>query len=176
MTDRSLPPKAPELRRLLEPLVRHGVDFVVIGGMAGTAHGSTFPSYDLDVVYARDRANIGRLVAALEEIGVRLRGAPEDLPFVLDARTIENGSNFTFETPFGDFDILGDAAGMRPFEKLLAASEALDIGGLEVRVASISDLIAMKSAANRSKDKIMVEEYIVLAEERKRKRRKQEED
>lgn len=172
MTDRSLPPKAPELRRLLEPLVRRGVDFVVIGGMAGTAHGSTFPSYDLDVTYARGRANIGRLVAALEEIGVRLRGAPDDLPFVLDSRTIENGSNFTFETPFGDFDILGDVAGMRSYEKLLAASETLDVGGLEVRVASISDLIAMKGAANRSKDKVMVEEYIVLADEQKRRRKK----
>ena len=145
----------------------------MVGGMAGIAHGSTFPSYDLDVVYARDRANIGRLVVALEEIGVRLRGAPDDLPFVLDARTIENGSNFTFETRFGDFDILGDAAGMRPFEKLIGASEELDVGGFPVRVASISDLIAMKSAANRSKDKVMVEEYIVLAEERKRRGREE---
>lgn len=147
--------------------MRHGVDFVVVGGTAGSAHGSTYPSYDLDVVYSRDRANIGRLVGALEEIGVRLRGAPDDVPFILDARTIENGANFTFETPFGDFDILGDAAGMRPFEKLFAASEEIEVGGLVIRVASISDLIAMKSAANRSKDKVMVEEYITLAEERK---------
>ena len=166
MSDRSLPPKAPELRRLLEPLVRHGVDFVVIGGTAGIAHGSTYPSYDLDVVYARDRPNIARLVSALREIGVRLRGAPDDLPFVLDERTIENGSNFTFETPFGDFDVLGDAAGLRGFEKLQTASETLDVGGFPVHVASIGDLIAMKRAANRSKDKVMVEEYIALDEER----------
>jgi len=160
----SLPKKAPELPKLFGPLVRHGVDFVLIGGMAGIARGSTYPSYDLDVVYARDPANIARLVASLEEIGVRLRGAPEDLPFQLDARTIENGANFTFVTPYGDLDVLGDVAGVRSFEELVAESETKEFWGLPVRVASLDHLIAMKRAANRPKDRNMVEEYIVLAD------------
>lgn len=167
MNDRLLPPKAPDLHRLLEPLVRHGVDFVLIGGMAGIAHGSNYPSFDLDVVYARDRANIGRLVAALEEIGVRLRGAPEDLPFVLDARTIENGANFTFVTPFGDLDVLGEVAGIRSFDELNSEAEEREIAGLPIQVASIDHLIAMKRAANRPKDRNMVEEYLVIADERR---------
>ncbi|HUB99776.1 MAG TPA: hypothetical protein VMS11_08130 [Solirubrobacterales bacterium] len=140
------------------------MDFVLIGGMAGIARGSTYPSYDLDVVYARDPANIARLVASLEEIGVRLRGAPEDLPFQLDARTIENGANFTFVTPYGDLDVLGDVAGVRSFEELVAESETKEFWGLPVRVASLDHLIAMKRAANRPKDRNMVEEYIVLAD------------
>lgn len=172
----SLPAKAPELRELLEPLVRHGVDFVLIGGMAGIAHGSTFPSYDLDVLYARDKANIVRLVAALDEIGVRLRGAPEDLPFQLEPRTIENGANFTFVTPFGDLDVLADAAGMPSYENLTAAAEEREMWGIPVRVASIDHLIGMKRAANRNKDKVMVDEYIVLAEEKKRRAKEEKED
>jgi predicted nucleotidyltransferase len=167
VTDRSLPPKAPELHRLLEPLVRHGVDFVLIGGMAGIAHGSNYPSYDLDVVYARTRANVARLVTALAEIGVRLRGAPANLPFVLDAKTIENGANFTFVTPFGDLDVLGDVTGMRSFDDLATAAKERDVGGLPVRVASLGHLIAMKKAANRPKDRLMVEEYLVIADEQR---------
>lgn len=170
MTEGSLPPKAPEMRRLLDPLVRHGVDFVLIGGVAGNAWGSNYPTYDLDVVYARDRANIARLVVALEEIGVRLRGAPPDLPFQLDARTIENGSNFTFETPYGDFDTLGDVAGIRSYEELRANSEQRELWGFVVRIASIDHLIAMKRAANRTKDKLMVEEYIAISDLERRKR------
>lgn len=160
-----LPPKAPDLRRLLGPLVRHGVDFVLIGGMAGIALGSNYPSYDLDVAYARNKANVKALVSALEEIGVRLRGAPADLPFQLEERTIEKGANFTFITPFGDFDVLADVAGIRSYADLLAGAEEKEIFGLPVRVASIDHLIAMKRAANRPKDRNMLEEYVVLADE-----------
>jgi predicted nucleotidyltransferase len=167
MNDRALPPKAPEVGKLLAALVRHGVDFVVVGGQAGIALGSSYPSYDLDVMYARGHANAVRLVAALEEIGVTLRGTPADLPFQLDARTIENGANFTFTTPYGDLDVLADVGGVRSYEELRSQSEEREIAGLEVRIASLDHLIAMKRAANRTKDKLMLEEYIVIADERR---------
>lgn len=137
---------------------------MLIGGMAGIARGSNYPSFDLDVAYARDKANVRRLVSALEEIGVRLRGAPADLPFVLDNRVIENGANFTFITPFGDLDVLADIDGIRSYRELLAKSEEREFFGLAVRVASLDHLIAMKRAANRPKDRNMLEEYLVLAE------------
>jgi hypothetical protein len=162
--DLELPHKAPEFRQLLAPLIEHGVDFVLIGGQAGISHGSTYPSYDLDVIYARDRDNVTRLVAALQEIGVRLRGAPPELPFQLDTKTIENGANFIFETPYGDLDVLADAAGMRSYEDLKSESVEREVFGHLVRVASIDNLIAMKKAAGRTKDKLMVEEYIVIAD------------
>ncbi len=168
MTPDPLPPRPPDLRALLTPLLRHGVDFVMVGGMAGLSHGSSYPSYDLDVVYARDRDNIGRLVDALREIGVKLRGAPADLPFLLDAKTIENGSNFTFITRHGDFDILGHADGMPSYDELRSEASVHDILGLDIRVASIEHLIAMKRAANRPKDRVAVEEYIVIADEQRR--------
>ncbi len=162
--DQALPPKAPEFRQLLEPLIAHGVDFVLIGGQAGISHGSTYPSFDLDLVYARGSDNVARLVVALEEIGVRLRGAPRDLPFQLDVGTIENGANFTFETPHGDLDVLADAAGMRSYDDLKSGSVEREVFGHLVRVASLDHLIAMKRAAGRTKDKLMVEEYIVIAD------------
>ena len=168
MIGEPLPPKAPDLQALLKPLVDHGVDFVVIGGMAGIALGSNYPSFDLDVMYERGRANIQRLVAALRELDVRLRGAPPDLPFLLDARTIENGANFTFITSHGDIDVLADVAGVKGYEPVAGRAVEREIAGLPVKVASIDDLIAMKRAANRPKDRNMLEEYIVIADERRR--------
>jgi hypothetical protein len=164
----ALPPKAPDVAALLEPLVRHGVDFVLVGGMAGIAQGSNYPSYDLDIAYARDRANLDRLAAALDDLDVRLRGAPPDLPFVLDAGTLKRGANFTFVTPHGDLDVLADVAGIRSYRELRDSAEEKEIGGFAVLVASIDHLIAMKRAANRTKDKLMLEEYIVIAGEQDR--------
>lgn len=162
------PPDPPRLPELLGPLVSHGVDFVVIGGMAGASHGSAYPSYDLDVAYDRTRANLERLAEALQEIGVRLRAAPDDLPFTLDAKTLDNGANFTFVTPFGDFDIHAHVPGISSYEDLRTASAVERIAGFDVRVASIDHLISMKRAANRTKDKLMLEEYIVIADEQQR--------
>lgn len=149
---------------LLEVLVRHGVDFVLIGGMAGIARGSAYPTYDLDVAYGRDAANLERLAGALRELEVTLRGAPDDLPLEIDARTLSNGANFTFDTEFGPFDVLGDVGGVRSFEELRQGATLKTLWDLPVRVASIDQLIAMKRAANRPKDRLMLEEYVVIAD------------
>jgi hypothetical protein len=153
---------------LLQALERHGVDFVLVGGLAGIAHGSSYPTYDLDIAYSRDRANLGRLVDALREIGVTLRGAPADLPFQLDAATLASGANFTFDTEFGSFDILGDVAGIKSYDELRRDSKVEEVFGKEVRIASLDHLIAMKRAANRPKDQVMVMEYVELADEIRR--------
>ncbi len=158
-------PRPPNVGALLGALNRHGVDFVVIGGLAGIAHGSAYPTYDLDVAYAREPANQQRLADALAELDVTLRGAPPDLPFQLDVKTIHNGSNFTFDTKFGSFDVLGEAAGVTSFEDLRSAASQEEIEGVPVRIASIDHLIAMKRAGNRPKDQLMLEEYIVIADE-----------
>ena len=93
-------------RALLRVLVEHAVDFVVVGGMAGAARGSAFVTHDLDIAYGRDRENLEKLAAALHEVGARLRGAPEDVPFILDADSLERGAHFTFDTDSGPLDIL----------------------------------------------------------------------
>jgi hypothetical protein len=54
---------------LVGALVRHGVAFVVIGGVAAEAHGVFWMTLDLDVVIATTEENYAALVAALDELG-----------------------------------------------------------------------------------------------------------
>ena len=64
----------------LRLLTRHQVEFVIVGGVAISAHGSSYLTYDLDVAYARTRDNIGRLAAALAPYHPRPRDFPADPP------------------------------------------------------------------------------------------------
>jgi hypothetical protein len=150
---------------LLLALNAAGVDFVVIGGLAGMAQGSSYPSFDLDIAYARDRPNLERLASVLAGLDVSLTNAPLDLPFVPDAQTLENGADFTFDTKHGRFDILGHLPGIRDYAALRAEAVIAAIEGVEAPVASIDHLIAMKRASNRPKDQRMLEDYIVIADE-----------
>jgi hypothetical protein len=150
---------------LIEALAAARVDFVVIGGVAGGSYGSTFGTFDVDVAYARDTGNLERLATILESLGATLRGAPPDLPFQLDAKTLANGANFTFTTRLGSLDILADPAGAPPYRDLKAAGTKITVAGWQIIVASLDHLIAMKEAAGRPKDKLMATEYRVLSDE-----------
>jgi hypothetical protein len=82
-----------DFARLLAALVNGGVEFIIIGGMAATAHGSAHVTVDLDIVYRRTLDNIARLAAALAPLQPYLRGAPPGLPFRFEADTIKRGLN-----------------------------------------------------------------------------------
>jgi hypothetical protein len=137
----------------------------VIGATAGRLLGSPTVTRDLDICYARDAANLEALATALQELHARLRGAPSDVPFKLDARSLRAGDSFTFETDAGDLDILGTPAGTDGYTELIRTAQELDLGGLTVKVASIDALIAMKRAAGRPKDLIEVEVLAALRNE-----------
>src|SRR5438067_13930694 len=92
-------------------LHRHGVRFVVIGGVAGRLWGSPTMTNDVDICHARDPQNLERLAAALVELHASLRGVDDDGPFLLDAETLSRGQNFTFLTSAGALDVLSAPAG-----------------------------------------------------------------
>lgn len=146
-------------------LVEKTVQFVLIGGFAGRLHGSNLVTNDLDICYSRDPDNLEHLASALREMGATLRGAPEDIPFLLDARTLQAGDHFTFDTIFGSLDCLGTPAGVGGYDHLERTSKEMDLDGLSVKVASLDDLIAMKLAAARPQDMYQAEVLGALREE-----------
>lgn len=156
---------------LIEQLASGDVDFVVIGGVAGGAHGSAFGTFDLDIAYSREPKNLERLAGVLQSLGARLRGAPADVPFRLDARTLRAGANFSFTTRLGSLDVLSDCPGAPRYETLKRDATAVSFRNHSVRIASLDHLIAMKEAAGRPKDKAMAAEYRVLADEIRLRRR-----
>ncbi|HEX5136757.1 MAG TPA: hypothetical protein VFY93_07290 [Planctomycetota bacterium] len=144
----------PALVRIAEHFQRHGVAFLVIGGQAAALFGSAHPTYDVDLCYRRDPDNLHRLADALRELHPTLRGAPEDLPFRPDPKSLVLGSNFTLETDLGPLDLLGWVEPLGGYEEIAPRAATIRLGTIEVLVACLDDLIRIKRHVSRPKDKL----------------------
>lgn len=154
--------------RLLGVLTAHGVDFVVVGGIAATLLGSARDTFDLDICPAPDPANLDALGKTLIELRARLRGIEESVPFVPDRRALAQVELLTLDTDLGPLDILMRPDGGPAYERLRRHAERKDLGAFSVLVASIADLIAMKQNAGRPKDLVVVEELEAVRRMRRR--------
>lgn len=148
-----LPPEL-DPQPILETLHRHGVQFVLIGGLATIHWGSPFPTEDIDITPERSIANLDRLSAALRDLGalVRTSSEPRGLPFAHTGSSLNAASVWNLTTDYGDFDISFVPNGTDGYADLVRDAELAPVFGVEVRIASLADIIRSKQAANRPKD------------------------
>jgi hypothetical protein len=152
----------PDVAAILEVLVRHEVDFVVIGGVAVAHHGFVRATRDVDVIPHPARANLVRLRGALEELEARpasLRDfRPEELPAPFTREGLLNLGSWDLETKYGRLEILqyvvGKLEDTTDYKRLRDAADAgrYDFG--TVWFASYEDLIDFKNIAGRDQDLI----------------------
>ncbi len=152
---------------ILAGLLRNGVEFIVVGGLAAQAHGSPSLTGDLDICYARDRDNLARLAATLDELTAVRRNLPGGGPRLppLDERTLRMGDLFRLATIAGDLDLLAAPDPGLDYERLRTTAVSTTVAGQPVLIASLADLIDMKRAAGRPKDRIELEILGALREE-----------
>jgi predicted nucleotidyltransferase len=143
----------PDPRALLEILARHEVDFVVIGGVAVQAYGHLRTTRDVDVIAAPTRENGQRLAAALTELrAVNRGGDARHLHDPTDPATYEEAGSLFLDTTAGMLDVMQDAAGAPPYPELRERAVNVSLGSIEVRIAGLDDLLALKRAAGRPVD------------------------
>jgi len=152
MTDADTPL---DLARLVHLLNSHGVDFVVIGGLAAIAHGARRMTLDLDIVPDPEPANFQRLAAAVPALGIADETVTDGGFQQLDPRDevdLARSRTITLRTAAGQLDVLNRAREAPPYRDLATRAVRLPIAGVEVLVAGVDDLIAMKLASGRPKD------------------------
>jgi predicted nucleotidyltransferase len=157
-----------DFNALLRLLTENKVEFIIVGGAAATAHGSARLTIDLDVVYSRNRANISRIVKALQPLEPYLRGAPPGLPFDWSVETIEKGLNFTLTTTLGAVDLLGEIVGGGGYDQLVVHTIDIEVAGVSCQCLALERLIEVKRAAGRPKDlEVVAELEQILSETQK---------
>jgi hypothetical protein len=137
---------------LLAALRRHDVEFIVIGAVAAIAQGYPLTTRDLDVTPLREHENAERLATALRELDAKLRTATELVDFPIEATYLEQVDSWALLTQLGELDILFEPDGTAGYPDLRRGAVEVTLG-VPVLVASLRDVIRMKEASSREKDR-----------------------
>jgi predicted nucleotidyltransferase len=147
---------------MVAQLAKAEIRFVVIGGLAMRAQGSTRLTEDLDICYDPEPENVQRLASLLADWHAYLRGVEPGLPFVMDARTFRTTPVMTLITDHGAIDVMDEVSGVGGWPSVLAESDEIAWSGVTVRVLSLRGLIKAKRASARPKDLAQLPELEAL--------------
>ncbi|NKB86704.1 MAG: hypothetical protein GKS06_00585 [Acidobacteria bacterium] len=143
---------------ILAVLEKHGVRYVLIGGLAATLHGSPHLTTDVDITPSTSRQNLAALAAALVDLEARIRvgTSPDGLPFERSAEALERADIWNLVTSHGALDLTFTPSGTQGFDDLRRDALAITVRDLAIKVASLADIIRSKEAANREKDRLVL--------------------
>ena len=140
-----------DAERILRALAEHGVDYVLIGGLAVQTHGHVRTTNDADLIPAPNPANLKRLVSALRALDARVLNAGEEGTAV-DAKMLPRATIWQFVTRDGGIDVMHEVPGGRPYAELSDRALHVRLGDIDVPVVDLDDLIQMKLARGRPVD------------------------
>ena len=158
----------PRLAEVLRILHAHGVEFIVVGGMAAVIGGAPVVTRDVDVLPARSSANVERLLAALSRLDATFRG--DDRGLRPTAAHLAGPGHLRLQTRYGPLDVLGTIEDDTTYEDVFDQSYAVDLGGFEVRALSLERLLVVKRKLGRPKDLLMALQIEATLEEMRTKR------
>lgn len=132
-----------DIAELLKSLNDHSVKYVLIGAMALAPHGFSRATRDIDILIEPTDENVQRTMKALEACGYDLMGLePGEM---LEKKILLR--QYVLET-----DIHPSVAGVT-FEDVWKHKIMEKLFDIPTNIASLEDLIKMKRAAGRPKDK-----------------------
>jgi predicted nucleotidyltransferase len=145
-------------QEILAALDRHGVRYVVIGGLAAILHGAPHVTTDVDIVPEEALRNLERLSEVLRELSAKIRVAGEEdgVPFSHDADSLARVRIWNLVTDRGNLDITFQPSGTHGYEDLRRDAVQMTVRGVEVPVASLADVIRSKEAAGRERDRAIL--------------------
>jgi predicted nucleotidyltransferase len=136
----------------LRSLCERDIQFIIVGGLAAVLNGAPVQTYDVDLVYSRDQANVDRLLNFLQEIDAIFRIQPERRLRPTGSH-LTAGGHLNLLTRFGPVDLLASIGQNLGYSDLLPHSSEMDIGEeIRVRVLNLETLISIKEQLASEKD------------------------
>jgi hypothetical protein len=140
---------------LLRVLLRHGVDFFVVGGVAAQLEGAPILTLDLDVLFEKTPENLGHLLTAFRELNARYRD-PAGRHIEPDLAKLETLRLHRLLTDLGALDVLSEIGDGLTYQDLAGRTVSYELGESSVRVLELGAVIETKEQANREKDRAVL--------------------
>jgi hypothetical protein len=141
---------------LLSALCAEGVDFVLIGGLAGTIRGTTRVTRDIDIAYGTERRNLERICAVLNryEPEAIFLGKVQAGNLTLTPELLKRSETLQLSTSLGEVDLLNRVEGFKSYGAIKALTTSYPLPGRDVQVPVLSTegLLKAKRAMSRPKD------------------------
>ena len=152
---------------LLERLVNHGVDFVIVGGFAGIVYGCTYVTQDVDICCDFSPANLLALLRAVSDLDPVHRMTPQRKKLELTEETCAQFKNLYLDTKEGQLDCLSFIDGLGDFSQTKKESQLIEVEETKMRVLSLDALVRTKKAMNRPRDREAISQLEAIRELRK---------
>jgi hypothetical protein len=140
---------------LLRALLRHGVDFLVVGGVAAQLEGAPILTFDLDVLYDKKPENLEHLLAVLKELKAHYRD-PAGRHIEPDMDKLRTFRMHLLLTELGALDVLSAIGSGLTYQDLVDRTVVYELEEMRVRVLELAAVIETKEQANRDKDRAVL--------------------
>lgn len=148
-------PRSVRFLGLLRVLLRHKVDFLVVGGVAAQLEGAPIVTFDLEILYDKAPENLSRLLAALRELKARYRD-PAGRHIEPDTAKLATFRVNLLLTDLGALDVLSAIGKGLTYQDLVGRTLSYELGEVRVRVLDLAAVIETKEQANRDKDRAVL--------------------
>jgi hypothetical protein len=147
-------PPANALTTIVDRLVGARIRFVLVGGLAAVSQGAPITTRDVDIVHARDDANLDALLALLSDLHAHYRRSGP--PLAPQRAALAGTGHNLLATDLGPLDVLGAIEAGRDYDALLPDSVDVAFGDASVKVLSLEAILRFKRVSKHDKDKLMV--------------------
>jgi predicted nucleotidyltransferase len=151
-----------DFKILINKLSENGFDFVLIGGLAASAYGSTYVTHDLDVCAILTPENIEKLRSILADLHPKHRMMIPKKSFMEIPENLDGINNLYLSTDAGVLDLISNVVGVGEFSEVSKSAVEISIFGSKCKIISLHDLIRCKKTLKRPKDLLVAAELEII--------------
>ena len=146
---------------IFRSLASEGVEYVLVGGLAATAHGASIVTLDTDICFRQTPGNCERLARSLESLQAEIY-PPRPAAIPITGELLRTHRIVHLRTLAGRLDAMASVPGLGTYEEIRPGATVITVGDLEIPILSLDQLIQAKSALDQPKDREHLDQLVAI--------------